>query len=151
VTPRHAPAIDIGGPNSSVLSVECASKEPCSIGCVLCAERTPFLMPTHVLRAFENQSVLLFSGAGVSTEGGNVYPYSLHQDIASELGTGAEEARPRSARLREMPFNIRNSSSNRPLDRRRGGAVRKHSNGIPGVVRRAINIPRVRCWVTVSR
>jgi SIR2-like domain len=87
----HAPAIDIDDPDSSVLSVEPSGKEPCSIGCALCAERVPFLMPTHLLRAFEEGRVLLFAGAGISTEGGNVYPYSLHQDIAGELGEGAAQ------------------------------------------------------------
>jgi hypothetical protein len=48
-------------------------------------------MPTHLLRAFEDQKVLLFAGAGISTEDRLVFPYSLHQDIASELGDGAED------------------------------------------------------------
>jgi SIR2-like domain len=87
---KHGSVVGGDLASSKTLLVAYARGEACSIGCMLCAERVPFSISTHLLRAFEEQRVLVFAGAGISTEGANVYPYSLYQDIAGELGESAE-------------------------------------------------------------
>ena len=54
--------------------------------CVLCKDKLPFRMPVKLLDAVRTGNLVLFAGAGISTERNNVYPYSFYQEVASELG-----------------------------------------------------------------
>ena len=54
--------------------------------CAICKNNKPFNMPSRIVEAAINGDLVLFCGAGISTEGKNVLPYSFYESIKSELG-----------------------------------------------------------------
>lgn len=54
--------------------------------CEFCASRKDFEMPSPVMSALCNGNLVIFAGAGISTEKKNLFPFSLYELIASELG-----------------------------------------------------------------
>lgn len=55
------------------------------IGCVFSKDRIPFDMPDEIISACLNNKLVIFAGAGISTENKLVFPYTLYEDILSKL------------------------------------------------------------------
>lgn len=53
--------------------------------CAICKEKIPFVMPKEILDAAEDGELVLFCGAGISTENKNVLPFSFYKGIQEEL------------------------------------------------------------------
>ena len=53
--------------------------------CAICKNNKPFDLPTEIIDAAEKGDLVLFCGAGISTEGKNVMPYSFYSSIREEL------------------------------------------------------------------
>jgi hypothetical protein len=58
--------------------------------CVLCREKRAFELPDHLLDELQNGRVVVFAGAGVSTETQTVFPFTLYQEVHSSLGLPEE-------------------------------------------------------------
>lgn len=54
--------------------------------CAICKNKKTFVMPEEILDAAKNGKLVLFCGAGISTENKNVLPFSFYENIQSELG-----------------------------------------------------------------
>lgn len=54
--------------------------------CVVCAGKRAVDMPEQLVTAFLDGDLVIFAGAGVSTETRQVFPYTLYEDIAGRLG-----------------------------------------------------------------
>jgi len=54
--------------------------------CAICKNNKPFELPKEILEAVSSNNLVLFCGAGISTEGKNVLPYSFYTSIKEELG-----------------------------------------------------------------
>lgn len=57
--------------------------------CEICKNEKDFDLPEQLLEAFRTGEVVIFAGAGVSTEGKSVLPYTFYEDVASELSVEA--------------------------------------------------------------
>jgi hypothetical protein len=58
---------------------------------MICKNNKPFIMPKEIMSAIEKGSLVLFCGAGISTENKTVMPNSLYDDVHSELNrSGAD-------------------------------------------------------------
>lgn len=55
----------------------------------MCAGERPFEVPPQLADAFVDGNVVIFAGAGVSTEAPLVFPRTLYSEIAAELGIDA--------------------------------------------------------------
>ena len=53
--------------------------------CAICKEQKPFVMPKEILDAAKNGELVLFCGAGISTENKSVLPFSFYKEIQEEL------------------------------------------------------------------
>ena len=53
--------------------------------CEICKNNKPFEMPKEIVEAAIKGNLVLFCGAGISTESREVFPYSLYTDIKNEL------------------------------------------------------------------
>jgi hypothetical protein len=53
--------------------------------CEICRDNRPFELPPDLYERFKDCSVVVFAGAGVSTETRGVYPYTFYQDVCREL------------------------------------------------------------------
>ena len=53
--------------------------------CAICKSNKPFEMPNEIVEAAIEGNLVLFCGAGISTESKNVLPYSFYTSIKSEL------------------------------------------------------------------
>lgn len=53
--------------------------------CVMCKNNKPFELPVEIIEAAINNELVVFCGAGISTENKNVLPYSFYTSIQSEL------------------------------------------------------------------
>lgn len=60
------------------------------IGCEYCKRKIPFEIPRGVIDACEHGKLVIFAGAGVSTEKEGGFPFSLYDDIRQELGISGE-------------------------------------------------------------
>ena len=49
--------------------------------CELCKNNIPFIMPTEIIEAVKKQELVIFCGAGISTESKTVLPTSFYIDI----------------------------------------------------------------------
>lgn len=58
-----------------------SSKEYCDI----CKDHHDFVFPDDLFDSIINHEVVVFAGAGISTEGRNVFPYTLYQDVLTEI------------------------------------------------------------------
>jgi hypothetical protein len=54
--------------------------------CPACAVQIPFDLPEEILDACQRRELVIFAGAGISTENPLVLPFTLADDIAIELG-----------------------------------------------------------------
>lgn len=54
--------------------------------CTICKNNKPFDLPKEIINATINGELVLFCGAGISTEGKNVLPFSFYKSIKDELG-----------------------------------------------------------------
>lgn len=54
--------------------------------CAICKDQKPFVMPEEILDAAKNGELVLFCGAGISTENKSVLPFSFYKEIQEELG-----------------------------------------------------------------
>jgi len=54
--------------------------------CATCKDFHEFVLPNDLFEALINQELVIFAGAGVSTENKNVFPSTLYEDILGELG-----------------------------------------------------------------
>jgi hypothetical protein len=55
--------------------------------CAFCANRLPFDLPKEIIEATLNGKLVVFAGAGVSTEAKNIFRETLYEDILGELTT----------------------------------------------------------------
>lgn len=53
--------------------------------CLICKNTQAFDLPSHLLSELQKQNVVLFAGAGVSTENKTVFPHTLYQEVREEL------------------------------------------------------------------
>lgn len=54
--------------------------------CAICKNNKPFILPKEIIEAAINDNLVLFCGAGISTEGKNILPASFYTSIKDELG-----------------------------------------------------------------
>lgn len=54
--------------------------------CAICKNNKPFDLPKDIVEAAINGDLVLFCGAGISTEGKTVLPFSFYTSIKDELG-----------------------------------------------------------------
>ena len=54
--------------------------------CEICKNNIPFELPKEIVEAALKGDLVLFCGAGISTEGKSVLPYSFYTSIKEELG-----------------------------------------------------------------
>ncbi len=59
--------------------------------CEICGDNRPFELPKDLYERFIHGEVVIFAGAGVSTENHAVYPYTLYQEVCGELDIRPEE------------------------------------------------------------
>ena len=53
--------------------------------CFICKDYHDFIFPDELFESIVNHEVVLFAGAGISTEGRNIFPSTLYQDILEEI------------------------------------------------------------------
>jgi len=53
--------------------------------CEICKNHHDFILPADLFEALINHELVLFAGAGISTESRNVFPVTLYEDILSEI------------------------------------------------------------------
>lgn len=53
--------------------------------CAICKNHRPFNMPKEIVESCEEEKLVLFCGAGISTENKTVLPFSFYTDILNEL------------------------------------------------------------------
>jgi len=53
--------------------------------CEICKNNHNFIFPKDLFDAIKNNEVVLFAGAGISTEGNNIFPSTLYEDILDEI------------------------------------------------------------------
>lgn len=75
---------------SNVVALSSSQKshitEECRIPeCVRCRLKRPFKLPSEIVNACENRQLVIFAGAGVSTESRGVYPSNFYETIRKEL------------------------------------------------------------------
>ena len=54
--------------------------------CAICQNNLPFKIPDEIIDAAKRGDLVLFCGAGISTEKRSVLPYSFYTSIREELG-----------------------------------------------------------------
>lgn len=64
------------------------------LACDICKHHFDFEMPEDVLDAARHQRLVIFAGAGVSTEVPAVLPYTFYDEIASEMAIDSASAGP---------------------------------------------------------
>lgn len=61
-----------------------------SAKCETCKHNHDFILPDHLVEDLYAGNIVIFAGAGISTENKSVFPYTLYDDIRSELGISPE-------------------------------------------------------------
>lgn len=54
--------------------------------CEICRLKRQFVLPKEILTAVVKKQLVIFAGAGVSTEGRKVFPTTLYEEIKNDLG-----------------------------------------------------------------
>lgn len=81
--------------------------------CALCRDEKPFEMPQEIIEAISRRDIVLFAGAGVSTESKHVLPQTLYEDIRLELEDNDEPGTPsKFSRTDEFDSAKRGAESN---------------------------------------
>lgn len=65
-----------------------------SVKCAYCGNKK-FDVPDDIIKAIEEGNLVLFAGAGISTEGKNLYSSSLYSEINDELGEKNDNSFPK--------------------------------------------------------
>jgi len=65
-----------------------SSKEYCDI----CKNYHDFVFPDDLFESITNHEVVVFAGAGISTEGSNIFPSTLYEDILNETKYSMDNA-----------------------------------------------------------
>ena len=66
--------------------------ESCNVHeCAICKQEKPFTMPEEIISAYKQGNLVIFAGAGVSTETSDVYPFTFQELIKDELGIPPNE------------------------------------------------------------
>lgn len=60
--------------------------------CAACKHNHPFRVPAAVLEAVKQRRLVIFAGAGVSTEAPQLMPCTFYEDVAIELGLDARSS-----------------------------------------------------------
>jgi len=60
-------------------------------GCYLCRDKKPFELPERLVADCLAGKIVVFAGAGVSTENPHVMPHTLYEEIATSLGIDLTE------------------------------------------------------------
>jgi SIR2-like domain len=63
-------------------------------GCFICRTERPFELPERVVQACIDGELVIFAGAGVSTESPIVLPWTLYSDTAADVGIDPETGVP---------------------------------------------------------
>ncbi|WP_339160643.1 SIR2 family protein [Siminovitchia sp. FSL W7-1587] len=58
--------------------------------CEFCKNNRDFTLPNDIIEAVKQGNLVIFAGAGVSTESRSVYYYTLYEEIRDELNIGPE-------------------------------------------------------------
>ncbi|MFH1233406.1 MAG: hypothetical protein V1649_02015 [Patescibacteria group bacterium] len=53
--------------------------------CIFCKNNKDFEIPEPLIKALLEGKLVVFAGAGISSEGSSVFPVSLYQDVKDEL------------------------------------------------------------------
>lgn len=53
--------------------------------CVMCRDHHEFVIPDHLMKQLARRNVVIFAGAGVSTETTNVFPWTFYDEIHQTL------------------------------------------------------------------
>lgn len=61
--------------------------------CAFCGNND-FEVPSEIIEAIKNESIVIFAGAGISTEGKNVYKSTLYTEVNDELGENYDNTFP---------------------------------------------------------
>lgn len=61
--------------------------------CAFCGNNN-FKIPDEIIEAIKNESIVIFAGAGISTEGKNVYKSTLYTEVNDELGENYDNTFP---------------------------------------------------------
>jgi hypothetical protein len=69
--------------------------------CVICRDEHEFDLPDHLLTQLTNGNIVIFAGAGVSTESRTVFPWTFYEEIRGALGV-AQEDRPTFPKLMSL-------------------------------------------------
>ena len=64
---------------------ESAESEREARSCLLCRDDLPFDVPQHLLEALQCKRLVVFAGAGVSTEREGLLPHTFYEDVKSEV------------------------------------------------------------------
>ena len=67
-------------PDNQIKTQKESSKDYCDI----CKNYHDFEFPEDLFEAFVNHDVVIFAGAGISTENRNIFPTTLYEDILAE-------------------------------------------------------------------
>src|SRR3989442_14460494 len=59
---------------------------PVDPGCEICGNNLPFEFPSQLIDAVIAKRVVLFAGAGISTESRYVTNLTMYEDLASDIG-----------------------------------------------------------------
>jgi SIR2-like protein len=59
--------------------------------CMVCRDKRPFALPEPLVAAAKSRNLVLFAGAGISTEGRRVFPISLRNQLVRELAAEQHE------------------------------------------------------------
>ena len=61
--------------------------------CAFCGNNN-FEIPSDIIKAIKDNNIVIFAGAGISTEGKNVYKSTLYSEINDELGENYDNTFP---------------------------------------------------------
>ena len=67
----------------------------------MCQNRQEFMVPDHLMKQLTSRKVVIFAGAGVSTETPTVFPWSFYDEIHETLGL-SEENKPAFPKLMSL-------------------------------------------------
>lgn len=62
--------------------------------CQACRNRLGFTVPDHLLEQLIKGNVVIFAGAGASTESRSIFPRTLYDEVHADLGLSAEDKPP---------------------------------------------------------
>lgn len=69
--------------------------------CEICKNYHDFIFPKDLFDAIKNNEVVIFAGAGISTEGSNIFPSTLYEDILAEKENSGDKDLPLSQIMSE--------------------------------------------------